>query len=120
MTPPPVTAALTTNHPITKPGDRIRLSLTLRNESGQKVSLSRSSRAAITLRQGATVLSRTTARLSAVKSGSVKPGGSVRLTTTLRTPAEIAALGSAGQGSDTIEIDYGPYTATTTIQVVGR
>ena len=98
----------------------MHLTLTLANVTGTSVGLSRASRTAvITVRQGATIVSRTTKALPLAKLAALGPGRSVRLSTVWNGRPNQPGLRALAPGAYTIAFDAAGYSGETAIQIGG-
>jgi hypothetical protein len=119
--PSPVNATLSTRRHTYKLGQRIDLSLKLKDVSATRVAITpRLSTETITVQMGSTLVYETARKVRVPAPATIKPGHTLKLTTAWSGKANQAGIKNLSPGIYTITVVDNGYSAKTTVQLVAR
>jgi hypothetical protein len=120
-TPSPVDAMLSTRRHKYKLGQRIALSLILKDVSATRVAITpRLSTETVTVQLGSTLVYETARKVRVPRPATIKPGHVLKLTTAWSGKANQAGIKNLSPGTYTITVDDNGYSAKATVQLVAR
>ena len=119
--PSPIEATLTTSRHHYKLGQRIPLSLLLKNVGASLIAIRpKMSAETVIVEIGSTVVYESALKARVVTHGAIKPGHTLKLKTTWPGTTNQAGIKNLGPGTYTIKAEVDGYGASTTVQLVGR
>jgi len=117
----PISASLVANHGVYKSGQAVGLAMTLKNTSAGKVAvLPNPGVDGITVRQGSTVVFRSSGIASVLAARIIKPHSSIKLALNWSGRPNQSGIKTLAPGTYTVQVVEDGYSATATIRIVGR
>ena len=117
--PAPVTAILVSSQGAYKPGQSMRLTVTLKNVSTAKVPIApKADHVGLTVLDGSTVVFRSKRVRSVSSARTIKPHQSIRLALAWSGRPNQSGLKKLAPGTYTVDVVAGGYSSTTTVRIV--